>query len=306
MTFHSDRKWVSPDAEIGEGTIIQAGAVIEEDCRIGRGCRIGYHAVLRQGTVIGDYSVFGSLSASEGWNRIGDNVTIHSQCHITEDAVIEDFVFIAPLFCGANTLRIVHGRDFPLVKEGYTIKRGARIAIQVAVLPGVTVGRDALIGAGAGVDVRFPFLDPELIAISRGLPRAAKVEGRETKILLRRALRGDLPEEIVEAGRIAGTKGGFTPSIAGWWRMGLGDWVDEQLRSVPRDLKVACLGPARYAKMRLGLPVNHWILLRLATAPIFQQQHEEGAYEEDPTSKPLFASLISSKGEQVASLFSRG
>ena len=125
-------------------------------------------------------------------------------------------------------------------------------------------------GAGAGVDVRFPFLDPELIAISRGLPRAAKVEGRETKILLRRALRGDLPEEIVEAGRIAGTKGGFTPSIAGWWRMGLGDWVDEQLRIVPRGLKVACLGPARYAKMRLGLPVNHWILLRLATVPIFQ------------------------------------
>ncbi|MBC8225188.1 N-acetyltransferase, partial [Candidatus Bathyarchaeota archaeon] len=156
MTFHSDRKWVSPDAEIGEGTIIQAGAVIEEDCRIGRGCRIGYHAVLRQGTVIGDYSVFGSLSASEGWNRIGDNVTIHSQCHITEDAVIEDFVFIAPLFCGANTLRIVHGRDFPLVKEGYTIKRGARIAIQVAVLPGVTIGRNALISAGAVVTRDIP------------------------------------------------------------------------------------------------------------------------------------------------------
>jgi len=138
-------------------------------------------------------------------------------------------------------------------------------------------------GAGAGVDVRFPFLDPELIALSRGLPLDLKVNGRDTKILLRNVLRGVLPEEIVEAGRIAGTKGGFTPSIAGWWSRGLGDWVKEQLRSVPWDLKVACLGPARYAKMRLGFPVNHWILLRLATVPIFQQQHEEGAYEEEPS-----------------------
>ena len=88
-------------------------------------------------------------------------------------------------------------------------------------------------GAGAGVDVRFPFLDRDLIAVSRFLPRDAKVEGRETKILLRRALSGDLPEEIVEAGRIAGTKGGFTPSIAGWWREGLGEHVREQIRDVP-------------------------------------------------------------------------
>jgi len=156
MTFLSDRRWISPDAEIGEDTIIQAGAIVEEDCRIGRGCRIGYHAVLRRGTVIGDHSVFGTLSASEGWNRIGDHVTVHSQCHITEDVEIEDWVFIAPLFCGANTRRIVHGRDYPLVKEGYTIGRGARIAIQVAVLPGVTVGRDALIGAGAVVTRDIP------------------------------------------------------------------------------------------------------------------------------------------------------
>ena len=74
----------------------------------------------------------------------------------SEDAVIEDWTFIAPLFCGANTRRIVHGRDYPLVKEGYTIGLGARVAIQVAVLPGVTVGRDALIGAGSVVTKDIP------------------------------------------------------------------------------------------------------------------------------------------------------
>jgi acetyltransferase-like isoleucine patch superfamily enzyme len=156
LTFFSDGRWVSDGAKIGEGTIVQAGAVIEEDCVIGRNCRIGYHVVLRRGTKICDNSIFGTLSASEGWNEIGSHVTIHSQCHITEDAKIEDWVFIAPLFCGANTMRIVHGRDYPLVKEGYTVKYGARIAIGVNVLPKVVIGKNTLIGAGALVTKDIP------------------------------------------------------------------------------------------------------------------------------------------------------
>ena len=155
-TFLSDGQYISPDAKIGVGTSVQAGAIIERDCVIGKNCRIGYYAVLREGTIIGDHSVFGTLSASEGYNRIGRNVTIHSQCHITQGAIIEDWVFIAPLFCGANTMRIVHGRDFPLVKEGYQIKFGARIGIGVNVLPKVVIGREALIGAGSVVTKDVP------------------------------------------------------------------------------------------------------------------------------------------------------
>ena len=175
MTFLSNGRWISDGTKIGEGTIVQAGAVIEDDCVIGRNCRIGYHAVLRRGTRIGDNSIFGTLSASEGWNEIGSHVTIQSQCHITEDVKIEDWVFIAPLFCGANTMRIVHGRDYQLVKEGYTIKSGARIAIGVNVLPAVTIGRDALIGAGA--------------VVTRDIPDYAIAFGSPAKVV------GEVPED---------------------------------------------------------------------------------------------------------------
>jgi acetyltransferase-like isoleucine patch superfamily enzyme len=166
----SKSAFVSERADIGKCTIVQTGAVIEDDCKIGRNCRIGYHAVLRKGTVIGDNSIFGTHSVSEGLNKIGNHVTIHSQCHITQTVEIDDWVFIAPFFCGANTRKISHGRDYNLVKEGYRIKAGARIAIGVLVMPAVTIGREALIGAGSLITRDIPDY-----AIAYGSP--AKVVG---------------------------------------------------------------------------------------------------------------------------------
>jgi asparagine synthase (glutamine-hydrolysing) len=56
----------------------------------------------------------------------------------------------------------------------------------------------------SGVEVRLPFLDPDLVAFSERLPDALKIRGRETKVVLRQAMRGVLPAEI-----IARPKSGF-------------------------------------------------------------------------------------------------
>jgi acetyltransferase-like isoleucine patch superfamily enzyme len=164
--------FVGDNCEIGDGTVVQYGAFLEHDCTIGNNCRIGTYAVLRRGTRMGDHSVFGSLSASEGNNNVGNHVTIETQCHITEGTVIEDYVFIASEYVGANTVRISHGRDsVPLVKEAPYIRFGARIGVNVTVLPKITIGREALIGAGAVVTSDIPDF-----AIAFGTP--AKVRGK--------------------------------------------------------------------------------------------------------------------------------
>jgi len=143
--------YIGENSKIGNGSIIQFGAFIEHNCKIGSHTRIGTNAVLRRETNIGDHSIFGSLSASEGKNWIGNNVLIHTQCHITTGIIIEDLVFIAPEFVGANDPYILHGRRQieKFIPKAPYIKFGSRIAVNVTVLPGVVIGRECLIGASS-------------------------------------------------------------------------------------------------------------------------------------------------------------
>ena len=150
--------YIGENTKIGDGSIIQYGAFIEHDCNIGRHCRIGTNAVLRRETNIGDHSIFGSLSASEGKNWIGNHVLVHSQCHLTSGIIIEDWVFIAPLFVGANDPKMLHGRRHveKFVPKGPHIKFGSGIAVNVTVLPGAVIGRECIIGASSLVTKDVP------------------------------------------------------------------------------------------------------------------------------------------------------
>jgi len=142
--------------KFGKNVRLGFGVVIEKDCIIGDNTFIGHHTVLRPGTIIGNDCTIGHLSVFEGECEIQDRVLIHSQCHITKDVLIEEDVFIAMFFVGANTPRIVHGRNYPLKIKGYTIRRAARIGINVSVLPGVIIGENAMIGVGSVVTKDIP------------------------------------------------------------------------------------------------------------------------------------------------------
>jgi UDP-2-acetamido-3-amino-2,3-dideoxy-glucuronate N-acetyltransferase len=150
--------YIGENTRIGEGSIVQYSAFIEHNCNIGRHCRIGTNAVLRRETNIGDRSIFGSLSASEGKNWIGNHVLIHSQCHLTTGIIIEDWVFIAPLFVGANDPNLLHGRRHlkKFMPKAPHIKFGSAIAVNVTLLPGVVIGRECLIGASSLVTKDLP------------------------------------------------------------------------------------------------------------------------------------------------------
>lgn len=147
---------IHPETKFGKNVRLGYGAVIEKDCKIGDNTFIGHHTVLRPETKIGNNCVIGHLTVFEGKCIIGDRVSIHAQCHIAIASTIEDDVFIAPLFCGANTQKIKHGRDFDLIETGYTIRRAVRIGIGVLLLPGVEIGENSMIGVGSVITKDVP------------------------------------------------------------------------------------------------------------------------------------------------------
>lgn len=147
---------IEDGVQIGRDCIIQPGVHIGEGCKLGHMVRIGSNAVLRENTSIGDRSVFGSLSQSEGNNKIGTNTTIHTCTHITSKAEIGDNVFIGPMCMLINTNKIVHGRPYELELKGPKIRDWVRIGGSTQIKPGVTINRNALIGMGSLVTKDVP------------------------------------------------------------------------------------------------------------------------------------------------------
>ena len=178
--------YVGRNTRIDDGSIIQYGAFIEHDCNIGKHCRIGTSTVLRRETNIGDHSIFGSLSASEGKNWIGNHVLIHSQCHLTTGIIIEDWVFIAPMFVGANDPKMLHGRRRveKFVPKGPHIKFGSGIAVNVTLLPGVVIDRECIIGASS--------------LVTRDVPDFSVAYGAPAKVAKSVDEKWRLPEEMYQ------------------------------------------------------------------------------------------------------------
>jgi acetyltransferase-like isoleucine patch superfamily enzyme len=82
-------------------------------------------------------------------------VKIHCNCYIAQFTTLEDDVFLAPGVTVANDLH-PGSSDFRDCMKGPTIKRGAQIGCNVTLLPGVTIGEHALIGAGSVVSRDIP------------------------------------------------------------------------------------------------------------------------------------------------------
>lgn len=136
---------------IGGGAKIRSGTVIYEGSKIGDYLETGHNAVIREENIIGNNLSIWSNSIIDYGCKIGNNVKIHSNCYIAQATVIEDDVFLAPGVMVAND-------KYPVSKnfEGPIIKRGAKIGINATILPGVTIGEGALIGAGAVVTKDIP------------------------------------------------------------------------------------------------------------------------------------------------------
>jgi UDP-2-acetamido-3-amino-2,3-dideoxy-glucuronate N-acetyltransferase len=136
---------------------------------------IGEFTQIRERTQIGEDTRIGSHNQIQGDCVIGAECRFHSNVHISKDTKVGDRVFIAPGFVCANVRFPRAKRKEFLKAEGCVIEDDVKIGTNVTLLPGIRVGHDALVGAGAVVTTNV-----EPFTIVLGNP--AKVVGDVRKI----------------------------------------------------------------------------------------------------------------------------
>ena len=139
-----------PPLELGPGTIISTGAIVFAGTTIGARVIVGDQACVRERCQIGDDVVVGRGSLIENDTTIGARTKIQAMAYITAYSTLEEEVFIAPCVSTARAADR-HGKERQRAAQGATIRRGARIGGAAVLLPGIEVGEEAFVGAGAVV-----------------------------------------------------------------------------------------------------------------------------------------------------------
>jgi acetyltransferase-like isoleucine patch superfamily enzyme len=160
---------------IGTGTVVRSGAIVYAGVTIGSDTVVGHHTLLRSFVLVGDRVQLGHNLTVERETRIGDDVRCSPGSHITSSCVLADHVFLG---AGVRTVNDRHliWRD-PERKPDLLAPRfelGAKVGSGATILAGVTIGKNALVGAGSVVTGNIP---PG--AVAYGVPARVRGEARQ-------------------------------------------------------------------------------------------------------------------------------
>lgn len=146
MDFCMDRMPHEHPLYIGDHALIRSGSIIYAGSKIGDEFQTGHRVTIREKAVIGNHVSIGTLSDIQGNCTIGDYVRMHSNVHIGQLSKIDPYVWIFPYVVLTNdptppseNFLGVHVHSFAVVATGALI------------MPGVEIGQDSLVGAGAVV-----------------------------------------------------------------------------------------------------------------------------------------------------------
>jgi len=123
------------DVDIGDDTIVR-DFVNLYGCRIGKGCRIAAYAEIQRGVTI------------------GDRCKVEAFAFIPSGVTIEDEVFIGPHVCFTNDRIPKAVGDWEITPT--LVRKGASVGANSTIICGITIGENALVGAGSVVTKDVP------------------------------------------------------------------------------------------------------------------------------------------------------
>lgn len=142
-----------PPLVIGNDCVIGVHAIIYSGTTLGDKCMVGDLASIREKNTIGEKVVIGRLVMVEPNTKIGNRSRIQTGSHVTGNAIIEEDVFFGDEVSTTNDNTM--GRN-PTDCRGPHVKKGVRIGSNATLLPGITIGEESIVAAGAVVTRDVP------------------------------------------------------------------------------------------------------------------------------------------------------
>ena len=164
---------------LGASVVVGCGAVVLRGAEIADGVFLGDQSFVRELSRIGEGSVIGRGSAVDNDVVVGARVSVQTDVYLTAGSVLEDDVFVGPGVTTTNDSTMArHAPGEPL--RGATLRRACRIGGGAVLCPGVEVGEEAFVAAGAVVAADVP---PR--AVVMGVPARVVREVGEEDLLER-------------------------------------------------------------------------------------------------------------------------
>ena len=144
MDFCITKEYHEHHLKIGDNALIRSGSIIYAGSNIGNNFQTGHQVTIREHTVIENNVSIGTLSDIQGNCKIGNYVRLHSNVHIGQLSKLDNFVWIYPYVVLTNDPTPPSNNFLGVHVHSFAI-----IATASIIMPGLDIGQDCLIGAGA-------------------------------------------------------------------------------------------------------------------------------------------------------------
>jgi acetyltransferase-like isoleucine patch superfamily enzyme len=153
--------------ELGKEVKVCSGAVVFAGAQVQEGVILGDQSFVRERSRVGTGSVIGRASTVDNDVYVGARVRVQTGVYLTAFTIVEDDVFVGPgvITTNDNTMSR-HSAEAPL--RGATLRRACRVGGGVVLTPGVEIGEEAFVAAGAVVSCDVPAR-----AVVMGIPARA-------------------------------------------------------------------------------------------------------------------------------------
>jgi acetyltransferase-like isoleucine patch superfamily enzyme len=155
LARHSTARGAVEPLVLEDGAVVCCGAIVLAGARIGAGAIVGDQAFVRERSVVGAGSVIGRGSAVDNDVVVGERVRVQTDVYLTAYSALEDDVFVGPGVHTTNDSTMArHDRDYDV--RGVVMRRACRVGGAAVITPGVEIGEEAFVAAGAVVTRDVP------------------------------------------------------------------------------------------------------------------------------------------------------